>query len=62
MDGRVTFHFWVYVTLTTDLVFRIFLSRAYLLYYLARNPKFGLWMDLGMTECPVLSFGHFDLT
>ena len=27
----VAFHFWVYVTLTTDLVFRIFLSRAYLI-------------------------------
>ena len=28
------YHFWVTVTLTSDLVFRIIMSRAYLLYYL----------------------------
>ena len=30
----VTYHFWVTVTLTSDLVFRIIMSGAYLLYYL----------------------------
>ena len=30
----VAYHFWVTVTLTSDLVFRIIVSRAYLLYYL----------------------------
>ena len=30
----VAFHFWVTVTLTSDLVSRIIVSRAYLLYYL----------------------------
>ena len=28
------YHFWVTVTLTSDLVFRIIMSGAYLLYYL----------------------------
>ena len=28
------YHFWVTVTLTSDLVLRIIMSRAYLLYYL----------------------------
>ena len=30
----VAYHFWVTVTLTSDLVFRIIVSGAYLLYYL----------------------------
>ena len=30
----VAYHFWVTVTLTSDLVFRIIVSKAYLLYYL----------------------------
>ena len=30
----VAYHFWVTVTLTSDLAFRIIVSRAYLLYYL----------------------------
>ena len=30
----VAYHFWVTVTLTFDLVFRIMVPRAYLLYYL----------------------------
>ena len=30
----VLYHFWVTVTLTSDLVFRIIVSGAYLLYYL----------------------------
>ena len=28
------YHFWVTVTLTSDLVFRIIMSRAYRVYYL----------------------------
>ena len=31
----VTHHFWVTLTLTSDLVFRIAVSGAYLLYYLS---------------------------
>ena len=30
----VMYHFWVSVTLTSDLVLRIIMSRAYLIYYL----------------------------
>ena len=30
----VAYHFWVTVTLTSDLVFRIIVSGAYLLYFL----------------------------
>ena len=32
--GSVTYHFWVTVTLTSDLVLIIIVSGAYLLYYL----------------------------
>ena len=32
--GSVTYDFWVTVTLTSNLVFRIIMSGAYLLYYL----------------------------
>ena len=42
------YHFRVTVTLTSDLVFRIIMSRAYVF---IRNLKFGLWMHLGMTKC-----------
>ena len=51
----VGYHFWVTVTLTltSDLVFRIIVSGAYLLYYLGRNLKFNVWMHLGMTKCRV---------
>ena len=37
------YHFWVTVTLTSDLVFRIIVSGT--------NSKFGEWMHLGMVEC-----------
>ena len=33
------YHFWVTVTLTSDLVFRIILSGAYLLYYLRKESQ-----------------------
>ena len=36
------------MTLTSDLVFRIIISGTYHLY---GNPKFGVWMHLGMVEC-----------
>ena len=39
----VTNHFWVTVTLTSDLVLRIIVSRAYLLYYL----MLGWWFLFG---------------
>ena len=32
-DGSVTYHFWVTVTLTSDLVFRIIMSAAYLILF-----------------------------
>ena len=38
-----------------------FMSRAYLLYFLGRNSKLGVWMHLGMTECCVPFSGHCDL-
>ena len=43
------------MTLKSDLVFRIFVSRAYLAYYSVRNSKFGVCMHLGMKKCRVLS-------
>ena len=33
------YRFWVTVTLTSDLVFRIIVSRAYLLYYLRQESQ-----------------------
>ena len=47
------YHFWVTVTLTSDLVFRIIMSGT--------NPKFGVWLHLGMVECRVPFTGHCDL-
>ena len=39
------------MTLTSDLVFRIFMSLAPLLYYICgRNPIFGVCMHLGMSN------------
>ena len=31
------------------------------IHFLGRNPKFRVWMHLGMAECRVLFFGYFDL-
>ena len=41
--------------------FRKIMSRAYLLYYKGRNPKFGGWVQLWMVESHVPFLGHFDL-
>ena len=42
------------MTLTSDLVSRNGKeSGAYLLYYLGRNPKLGVWMHLWMVVCRV---------
>ena len=51
----VAYHFRVTVTLTltSDLVFRIIVSGAYLLYIWGRNFKFGVWMHLEMRKCPL---------
>ena len=38
-DGSVALHFWVTVTLTFDLVFRIIVPRAYLLYHLRKESQ-----------------------
>ena len=39
----VAYHFRVTVTLTSDLVFRIIVSGAYLLYYLRKESQ--IWCD-----------------
>ena len=46
--------------LTSDLVLRIIVSRACLLYSLSevRNSKFGVWMHLWIAECHVPFLGH----
>ena len=45
------------VTLTSNIVFRIIVSGAFSNIIEVRNPKFGVWMHLGMTECHVTVFG-----
>ena len=57
----VNYHFQVTLTLISDLVFRIILSRTHLLYKLRCDPKFGVWMHLGMVEGCVPFTGHCDL-
>ena len=37
-----------------DLVLRIIMSGAYLLFFLERNPIFDVWVHLGMVECRVI--------
>ena len=45
----VAYHFWVTVTLTSDLVFRIIVSGAYLLYYLSSESQ--IWcVDASWTD------------
>ena len=53
--------FRVTVTLTTDLVLRIFVLGVYFLYSLRLNFKFGVYMHLGMLESHILFSGHCDL-
>ena len=48
--------FWVTVTLTSDLGFRIIKSDQISYIIWARNPKFGVWLHLGMAECHIPSF------
>ena len=49
------------LTLTSDLVCRKIVSRAYSYIIKGRNPKFGVWMQLLMAEYHVPILGHFDL-
>ena len=65
------------MTLTSDLVLRIIVSRAYLLYSLSEEFQkwcvdaswdsgvsctiFGVWIHLGITECRIPFSGHLDL-
>ena len=53
--------FWVIVTLTSDLVLRIFVFGAYPYILGGRNSKFGVYMHLGMVESHILFSGHCDL-
>ena len=58
----VAYHFRVTVTLTSDLVFRIIVSGAYLLCYLRMESQIWcVWMHLGMKKCRVPKLGHCDL-
>ena len=54
--------FWGTVTLTSDLVSRFIVFGAYLLVYLGMNPKFGVWVRLGMTECHIPFLATVTLT
>ena len=48
--------------LDLDLVFRIIVPGAYLLYYeYIKDPKFGIWMHLEMTKRPAPSLGPCDI-
>ena len=51
----------VTVTLTSDLVLKVMCPEHISYIILDRNPKFGLWMHLGMVECRVPFTGHCDL-
>ena len=44
------------------IVSRIIVSGAYLLYYLCRNPKFGVLIPLGMAELCIPFWVTFTLT
>ena len=44
-----------------DLILRVIVSGAYLLYSLSRNSKFGVLMHLWMAKCLILFSGHCDL-
>ena len=59
-DGGVSrYHFQVTVTLNSDLVFRITVSRAYLILFELGIPN-GMWMHLEMMLCRERSLGHCD--
>ena len=57
----VTNHFWVTVTLTSDLVSRIVVSRAYLVYNLTYEPQ--IWGGDSSKDGGVVHtiLSHFDL-
>ena len=57
----VTCHFWVTVTLTSDLVLELLCPEHNSYILLVRNSKFGVWMHLGIAECHVPFSGHCDL-
>ena len=48
------------LTLTSDLVFKIIVSGAYLILFEVGVPNL-VWMHLGMAECLVPPLGHCDL-
>ena len=50
-----------YSNLTVRLSVPLFVSGAYLLYSLGRNPIFGEWMHLGMAECRLPFLGHCNI-
>ena len=51
------------MTLTSDVVFKIIVSGAYSLYCLySRNPKFGVWIPLGMAEWCIPFWVTLNLT
>ena len=54
--SHVSFKVTMTLILICDLVFRISVPSIYL-----KNPKFGVWMHLWMTECHVLFKGYCDL-
>ena len=53
------YHLLVTVTWTSDLVFRIIMSGAYIIE--GRNPKFDVWMPLWIAGFPKPFSGHFNL-
>ena len=55
----VMYLFWGHCDL--DLILRILVAEAFLLYYWGRNPKFGVWMHLRMGICCLPLWGHCDL-
>ena len=53
--------FWVTVSLTSDLVLRINVFAAYLLYSFRQEFQIGVYMHLGMGKCHLPFSGHCDL-
>ena len=49
------------MTLTSDQVLEYSCPEHISYIILARNPKFGVQEDLGMTKCSLPSLGHCDL-
>ena len=58
---NVTYHFRVTLALTSDLVYRIIVSRTYLLYYLRWESLIGVWVHIVMVECRVPCTAHCGL-